>query len=98
LKVCLHFITVIHIYSNLHFKIDDDFDWEDGDSNTSLLGLGPSVDHTFGNQNGHYIFIGNYFYTYCIFEYELILFLIIENSRKDGDRVYYFSNFIINLI
>jgi hypothetical protein len=24
---------------------------------TSSLGLGPSVDHTFGNKNGHYIFI-----------------------------------------
>ena len=53
-------------------KKDDDFDWEEGDSNIGLLGLGPSVDHTFGNQNGHYIFIGNliilciYLFIICI--------------------------------
>ena len=40
---------------------NDDFDWEEGGKDTGLLGLGPAVDHTYGNQNGHYIFIGTFF-------------------------------------
>jgi hypothetical protein len=36
----------------------DDFDWEEGQGQTSTFGTGPSVDHTFGNKTGRYLFIG----------------------------------------
>ncbi|CAF0741635.1 unnamed protein product, partial [Brachionus calyciflorus] len=34
----------------------DDFDWEDGTGETTSI-KGPSVDNTFGNSKGHYIFL-----------------------------------------
>ena len=40
------------------FEDEDNFDWEIGTGQMAAFGTGPSVDNTFGNQNGHYIFIG----------------------------------------
>lgn len=36
----------------------DQFDWEDGTGRTALAGTGPQTDHTFGNPEGHYLYIG----------------------------------------
>ncbi|CAF0741650.1 unnamed protein product, partial [Brachionus calyciflorus] len=43
-------------WENLEGNMDD-FDWELGSVFTSTSGTGPSVDHTFGNSRGNYLFI-----------------------------------------
>ena len=42
----------------LFVKELDQFDWEDGTGRTALAGTGPQTDHTFGNPEGHYLYIG----------------------------------------
>ena len=36
----------------------DDSDWQIANSQVALQGVGPAVDHTFGNLYGHYIYMG----------------------------------------
>ena len=50
------FVFEINVY--LFVKELDQFDWEDGTGRTALAGTGPQTDHTFGNPEGHYLYIG----------------------------------------
>jgi hypothetical protein len=66
----------------------------------AAFGTGPSVDNTFGNQNGHYIFIG--INQISFFQYEILKtlndFNFLDSSlpRVEGDEVIIFFSAIFS--
>ena len=45
----------------------DESDWLVANSQTALQGVGPAVDHTFGNLYGHYIYMGKRSFLLCFY-------------------------------